>query len=208
MLNPPAKFCDKLIIRWCRSHQAGPEYAGNNRADALANGAANNVELEVAKDAPLVSMSTLKSIWRDRIDDLWSFNWQRLNECRQTKLFFPTINKGLSYKVVNSSRQLWGVLNRWYTGHGFLNRHNFLVYGPKDEAYYPQCDLCSYGDHELQTPSHLISVCPYFFELRAQIFGFYTLESPYTLPFSKMCQFLLQSDLVDLQWEDGVNHTT
>ena len=80
--------------------------------------------------------------------------------------------------------------------------------GPKDEAYYPQCDLCSYGDHELQTPSHLISICPYFFELRAQIFGFYTLESPYTLPFSKMCQFLLQSDLVDLQWEDGVNHTT
>ena len=207
LLNAAASKCDQLIIRWCRSHQPEPEFVGNSNADFLANSAAKNMDLAVAYDAPRPSMSTIKAIWRDKIDDLWSFNWSHLNECRQSKLFFPYVDRGRSFAIVNSPRRLWGVLNQFFTGHAFNNYHNYLVFRHQDEEISPECDLCHYNN-SVQSSEHIIGVCPYFFGLRSQIFGFPILEPPYTLSKSKVCQFLLQSGLDFLQWKDvGVNNT-
>ena len=99
---------------------------------------------------------------------------------------------------------MWGKLMQSLTGHGFLNRHNFLVFGPNDEEVYPECDLCGgiNGKAPDQTFGHIFAECPIFFEIRAQIFGVYTLDPPFIYPKSKICQFLKETGIEELQWED------
>jgi ribonuclease HI len=207
LLNAAARKCRRLIIRWVRSHQEGPEFAGNRQADQLANTASKDHTLAIVNDAPKPSVSTIKHTIRDRVDHYWSYMWKELDSCRQTKLFFPEVDRGRSYHLLLQPRYTWGRLVQFLSGHAFLRRHDFLCFGATDESYDPMCNLCDFN--ELQTPEHIISVCPYFLGLRSEVFGVFIMDPPYLLPISKVLKFLSLSGLEAFCLErQGQNTTT
>ena len=63
--------------------------------------------------------------------------------------------------------------------------------GPSDEEVYPECDLCGgiNGKAPDQTFDHIFAECPIFFEIRAQIFGAYTLDPHLFSPRAKYASF-------------------
>ena len=143
---------------------------------------------------------------RSEVDQCWDGQMSKLDQCRQTKLFFPKIDKSRSHKIMLQPRHLWGRLVQFITGHCYLNRHEFLCYGIEDEAFDPMCHLCDYN--YLQTPAHLISECPYFLGLRTEIFKEFILDPPFLVPINKVLRFLLKSGLDTLGGETEVVHNT
>ena len=196
LLNGAARQCGSLTIRWCRSHSG---ILSNENCDFLAKAGAKS-DGPVVQDAPLPSIATVKLDLRKRVDDFWTFHWQRQTQFRQTREFFPEISKKRSFELVNTKRTLYSRLVQVYTGHCFLNRHQFLVHGAEDEAYDPACDLCDYNYS--QTSAHVIYECPYFLGLRAQLLGTYIEDPPYVFPQSKVVRFLRESGIMALQWDD------
>ena len=98
------------------------------------------------------------------------------------------------------NRNDWGTLCQWYTGHAFLNRHNFICYGIDDEVYDPMCEFCDLN--YLQTPAHILAKCPSFLGLRAEIFKVLDPEPPFLFPISKVSRFLHQSGLAGMRGEE------
>ena len=142
------------------------------------------------------------------MDHRWSGLWAQLDECRQTKLFFPAVDKNRAHKIMILPRNKWSRIIQFASGHCFLNRHDFLCYGIEDESYDPMCQLC---DHNYQqTAAHIISECPYFLGLRSDIFQEFILNPPFLHPIGKILKFLLQSGLEGLHWEEEMvqNNTT
>ena len=206
LLNAAAKLCKKLIISWVKGHQEGkPEFIGNLNSDFIANSTAKNLELPIEYDAPQPSFSTIKHKLGLKIDDLWGQKWiKKVDHGRQTKLFFPKIDKARSFKIMCQPKKLFSRLVQFLSGHCFLNRHNFLVYGPNDQSYDPKCQFCDMNMD--QTPEHLLSDCGYFLLQRLEIFGAYTVDPPYTIQICKLVKFLQLIGIESLQWEDGVNN--
>ena len=98
------------------------------------------------------------------------------------------------------NRNDWGTLCQWYTGHAFLNRHNFICYGIDDEVYDPMCEFCDLN--YLQTPAHILAKCPSFLGLRAEIFKVLDPEPPFLFPISKVSQFLHLSGLAGMRGDE------
>ena len=98
---------------------------------------------------------------------------------------------------------------QFLTGHNYLNRHQFLVFGDKEEVD-PMCELCDYNF--VQTSAHIIGECPssHLMELRKKLFGLYIIEPPFTLPIPAVFEFLRQAKLEAFAMDEteGVsNHT-
>ena len=203
LLNAAAKLCKQLIISWVKGHQEGkPEFIGNLNSDFIANSTAKNLEIPIEYDAPKPSFSTIKSKLVLKVDDLWGQKWMKKEDYgRQTKLFFPYIDKSRSHKILCRPKRVFSRLCQFISGHNFLARHNFIVYGPQDEGYDPNCQYCDMGMP--QTAKHLLSDCGYFLLLRSQIFRAYTIDPPFTFPISKLVTFLISMGIEDLLWEDG-----
>ena len=141
-----------------------------------------------------------------KVGDLWGQYWRKLDHGRQSKEFFPIIEKGRSHKILCQPKKVFSKLLQFLSGHAFLAKHNAIVGAPSGPSHYgpqldPECRLCNVG--YLQSPGHLLSECGYFLPLRAQIFEVYLLHPPYnTLPISKIIKFLQKSKLDELNWED------
>ena len=98
---------------------------------------------------------------------------------------------------------------QFLTGHNYLNRHQFLVFGDKEEVD-PMCELCDFNF--VQTSAHIIGECPssHLMELRKRLFGAHILEPPFTLPLPAVFDFLKQAKIEALAMDvnEGVsNHT-
>ena len=76
------------------------------------------------------------------------------------------------------------------TGHNYLNRHQFVVHGAKDESRDPMCELCDFN--YVQTSAHVLGECPSprLMELREELFGSKILEPPFMLPIPAILKFL------------------
>ena len=136
-LNKAADLCDTLKIRWVKSHQdTNPLYLGNFNADALAVQAAKS-DQPVESDAPKPNKVTWKQDLRKATDGLWTYMWWNdlppESSCRQTKHWFPFPQSVKSFKVVNLPRQKFGTMVQLMTGHNFLNRHEFVVFGATEK---------------------------------------------------------------------------
>ena len=194
MLNAAATKCKKLSLRWVKAH-CGLVY--NEQADSAAVKAAKSDD-PVVRDRPLVSIATAKAYIRQSIDVLWGNLFQALqkpDECRQTKLWFPKVDKSRSLRILKCNRLQWGKLMQLMTGHNFLNRHNWVI----DNSQDPYCDICEFA--YVQDSQHFIAECPKFMELRLSLFNYRTLSPPFDdLPISKVLAFLLQSGSSALAW--------
>ena len=132
LLNAAASKCQKLIIRWIRSHQNNDVFIGNQNSDYWANLAANNPQLPVEYDAPKPSYNTLKAKLRDFVYDHFSKEWLKVDHGRQTKHFFPSINKARSYKIIQLPKKIYSRVVQFCTGHCWLLGHCKVVAGPSD----------------------------------------------------------------------------
>ena len=197
LLNRAATKCNNLWLRWVKSHS---NVVYNDKADELAVAAATNPNAgDIVEDLPLLAPELAKRQILTATDHLWNVLFKALRypeECRQTKQWFPTVDKARSRKILSCNRSQWGKLNQFMTGHNHLGRHSNIV----DPTSNPICSLCDFG--YVQDTQHIIAECPYFLGLRSDIFNEYVIVPPFDhLPIGKVLQFLHQSELDALVWE-------
>ena len=98
------------------------------------------------------------------------------------------------------------------TGHNYLNRHEFLIKGPKDEEVDPMCQLCDYN--YCQTSAHVIGECPALMGPRLEVFSLHTMEPPFDFDIKSIIKFLHLANINALCMKDtnesaeGANQTS
>ena len=190
LLNGLVQRGNKIVLRWCKAH-VGHEL--NELVDGQAKAGALDID-NPAPDTPLMSGHIIKGLLRKSVIKIWDRRWKASPACRQTKLFFPSIDKSLSQKLLTSNRHHFGMLVRVITGHCFLRRHNTLVELGEDDIFESICRFCSENE---ETPFHFLVDCPMFVNERNATFGTYHLYHPFT----NMSQKNLMSFLRDIQYE-------
>jgi hypothetical protein len=93
--------------------------------------------------------------------DNWNTYWHGRGDCRQTKLWFPTLNPKESKNILRLNRQDFGLIVRWLTGHCFLVRHEHIIHNED-----PICNKCFIDD---QTLWQLLKECPATKTIRSNI---------------------------------------
>ena len=171
----------------------------NDKADELAVAAAQKPDEETVKDLPLLSPGIAKSTLLNAVDQYWNVLFDALRapeHCRQTKQWFPVVNRAKSQKILGYNRSQWGKLNQFMTGHNHLGYHSNIV----DPDNKKICLLCDFN--YVQDTQHILAECPYFLGLRSNIFFWPFLRPPFDhLPIGKVLEFLHQSEMTALVWE-------
>jgi ribonuclease HI len=152
----------RVNLHWIKAHQG---HAGNELADQTAKEATKRPDQSVEPIIPVPKSWIQKQIKR-YLHNEWSDQWNRLNEARQTKIFFPTPHKRKSNDMLRYSRDTYGKLIRWITGHSFHRYHNSIT-TPEEFPDYT-CRACGIDREE---NNHLIMTCPVFMNARHKIFG-------------------------------------
>ena len=152
-----------ITIKWIKAHV---NYRGNEIADTQAKAGAALGAIDAAVP---VSTCHIKQEIKEYITAKWNNKWKRLNQCRQTKIFFPEVNPGKSKKLLALDRGLFSTCVQWLTGHTFLNRHEYVI-GNID---FNECRYCFL---EEETSSHLITDCEVLWRERADCFQAYFLD--------------------------------
>ena len=135
---------------WIKAHVGHP---GNEKADALAK---QGTRLPNIQRIALPKQAT-KSAIKFAIDEIWKFLWASYNDGRQSKQFYPSIDRSKAKYSYNLSRQELGRLIRITTGHNNLFYHRSNV--DKTKTTSPLCRFCH---EENETFYHFATNCPCF----------------------------------------------
>ena len=146
-------------LKWVKAHA---DHTGNEYADMEAKTGTKNTAYKARVKRPLCS---IKKAISDGMYTAWNQRWRAGKTCRQTKIWFPTIDRKNSKNLVNLKRLDLGLLTQMITGHNRLNRHESLINPEVD----PTCSECCEEDE--QTSWHIICECPALWYNREQIFG-------------------------------------
>jgi ribonuclease HI len=151
-----------LTLQWVKAHN-GDE--ANELVDSWAKYATTLSRDKVEPFLP-VPKTWLRKKTKEFVCQLWKERWKAQPQARQTKIFFSEPNEKLSRSILKLSRQTYGEIFRWISGHNFLKRHRSLL----EPLIYPDstCRACL---EEEETSSHLIMQCPAFGQARHGIFG-------------------------------------
>ena len=136
-----------ITINWVKAHNG---YSLNEIADELAktgaeaNGPQRKIEITDAQIKSIIDTDTEKA---------WNREWVNCEGHRQTKLFFPKVNKAKAIALYNNSKSVYSQLVRWITGFNGLSYHNNKI----NPAEYPDptCHICEEGVDE--TSAHLMA---------------------------------------------------
>ena len=182
-----AADCNNFIhIRWVKAHVGHP---GNEKADTLAKRGAEMVDLETEK--PLRPHSCTKRLIREGFERHWNSVWTMRSDCRQTKHWFPTIDKNKSLGLLGNNRENYSRLVQFITGHNYMRRHEALV-NHNDEN---ECRLC-WEDEE--SSFHIIAECPAIARARHQVFGAPFLRPPLIWSIRQITSFLRMASIGSL----------
>ena len=152
---------NQVTLNWIKAHNG---HAMNDIADSLAREGSASLGPH-----PLIPMpdSHIKEIIDAETSKRWNLGWIHTEGHRQTKLFFPSINKAKADKLYKSKKAIYSQAIRWITGFNGLAYQNHKI-NPVDFPS-PLCQLCEEWVEE--TSSHLISECPALFWERMHAFG-------------------------------------
>ena len=155
-----ASRTNSITIHWIKAHN---NFYGNELADQLAKDGAMGLGTGPYIQVPL-SKTVARTEVFNSISDLWNKRWQAEKSCRQTKIFFPEINRSKSAKIKSSNRTTLSRLVRGITGHDFRRRHEGLIEG----VSRGNCRFC---EEEEESSDHIINHCPRLTVLRSDTFG-------------------------------------
>jgi ribonuclease HI len=178
-------------LKWVKAHSG---HAGNELADSLAKRGAAEAPPDLGQPIP-VSPSYLHAIINDVTEQRWNQRWSQFTRtARQSRMFWPMIDKEKSKRLLLYSRQDYGDAVRLLTGHNNLNRHRFVT-GETDNS---ECRLCQEDD---ESSEHLLCDCPALGGLRFQTLGVYLAETRLlsTMPLDGVMRFisLMRKTLID-----------
>ena len=150
-----------VTLSWIKAH-VGTE--GNEEADSLAKEGGARCEEGPEPFLP-VPQTVLNSKMREFFERLWNTRWNALDTCRQTKHWFPKVDRARSIALFRkTNRKEYGNVIQLISGHNFLRRHEALVHPGQDSS----CRLC--GEKE-ETVFHLVIECPRVRTFRINSFG-------------------------------------
>ena len=170
-----------VTLKWIKAHVG---HFGNEMADHAAR---RGTEVPLDYDEfppPAPPLSYIKSRIREGLRQEWNTRWQNLTTCRQTKLWFPSLDLSKSKQLMKLSRPSLSILVQAITGHNSLAYHESKL----NPGFDPACDLCDSG--ERQTTEHLTTQCDAFWYQRSELFGEYTTTLPREWSVAKLAGFL------------------
>ena len=155
-LNKLANKVKRVTLVWIKAHVG---YEGNKRADLLAR---ESTESETKNTMHEANNHTKQRV-KEQIYEEWQSRWNTEPTCRQTKQFFPKIEKRNSAKILKLARSQLSTLISITTGHNNLSYHASI----QDPTIDPMCVLCG---EERETFFHFVTTCPRLRESRESVF--------------------------------------
>ena len=80
---------------------------------------------------PTITIGITKDAVKERVTsyyyEVWNNKWREGNNCRETKLFMPSIDGAKGKKIMALNKRLLSVLVRHITGHAHLHRHRRIM---------------------------------------------------------------------------------
>lgn len=110
-----------------------------------------------------LSYNEIKTKIEKRYRSQWEKDWQTAKEYRQTKIWFPKLNKIESKLILQRSRFELGLIIQFITGHNHLHYHRSKC----DDNVDDKCRLCQEGQ---ESSWHIAAECPALTEQRKAIF--------------------------------------
>lgn len=199
MLNELAQSHD-VSLKWVRAHSGNP---GNERADNLAKAAAGEYLTRIDQnDQSELGKELLKAVFHRQTTKAWNKRYLADPRYRQTKLFYPEIDRTKSKALVKLPRYLLSRCVRYISGHCFLRDHMQKLQEWQGETF---CRLCE-DRVEVETAWHIIAECDAIWRPRENLFGYGRLEpdgswNPHHLA------TLLQRPNVAILEDDGLDTT-
>ena len=196
LLNGVAAKCKSLKLVWVRAHTG--DCVPNDVADRLAN--EGRLLPEVAPDAPSTPWSLIKSDLVKKTNKWWSWAWYHQPTCRQTKQFFPAVDKSRSFRIIMLNRLQFAKFTQLAVGHNGLAWFKDLSKKEEDDVPPPICDVCYEDD---QTSAHVLGACPAYAVNRWEIFGSPFISPPFDdLKINQILRFMTETKLKPLQWQN------
>ena len=137
-----------VILQWVKGQA---DHEGNEYADRLAK---DRAELEPSdqEEQTETPKSYFKGIIGEGLNQQWNKEWQEEVTCRQSKLFMPTVDPGISNTILKLDRRELSLIIQALTGHCFLRYHQFNC--RKTDS--PLCRLCG---EENEDSWHILMTC-------------------------------------------------
>jgi hypothetical protein len=127
------------------------------------------------------SRTELKPFIRDARNFEWTRSWadREGKDCRQTRLFFPTLNPKV-WKDMKAYSNLAPIclarIIRFLTGHTFMTCHEGLIQRSRGrDDLGGDNALCRLCEEDMETPEHLLTECPLLNLDRQALFNSYQL---------------------------------
>ena len=168
--------------------RAHADRTGNEAADVDAKLGTKNTKNK-ADIPPPISWAKLRikqEMYRD-----WCLRWYQLELARQTRIWFPSVNKRASKYLLTLPRKELGLMVQMITGHNRLNRHQSLM----EPGISPTCRLCREED---ESSWHLIGECPMLRTKRWEYLGGPCLDNPPDWSPSKLLKFLHKAKIDEM----------
>jgi hypothetical protein len=158
-----AGLLGNITLRWIKAHNG---YAGNEDADILAKEGTAKSFTPQDFGGCRISRGTCKGVIKAHIQARWEYLWYKGTNCRQTRIFFKEPDINTSKALMKTSRENYGRVIRYVTGHNHLKRHNFLLGGHGNNA----CRHCE------SAPESIVTSCEAFCTERSDSFANYWLD--------------------------------
>ena len=149
---------NKVSIQWIKAHN---NHAGNEAADQNAKLGAETKRSGPEPFLP-VPQAYINQKINQKIITKWNNRWVETSSCRQTKQWFKATSKKFLGFLKKGTRTEIGRLVQLITGHCNLRKH---------KSFYKDIDpACRFCKEKHETPWHIVTECPCFFNIREKIF--------------------------------------
>ena len=148
----------RVCVTWVKAH-VGTH--GNEMADSLAKKAAANISFtpEPIIPVPHTSCSTAVRSW---VGKGATKRWTEQRTCRHARSLFPTpVKPRGAKKLLSLDRRAIRHVIQILSGHGNMAKYRHTT-GHMASPLCPQCGL------EVETPQHLVEICPVYQNLRSK----------------------------------------